>query len=85
MSVSVLSGGGRKQLYETFWALKHINLTIRRGETLGIVGRNGAGKSTLLQLICGTLRPTTGTVKAHGRVAANAGTGRRLQCRIHRP
>jgi len=60
----------KPKLYEEFWALQHINLTIAKGETLGIVGRNGAGKSTLLQLICGTLTPTAGTVKTNGRVAA---------------
>ena len=69
--VRQLFRGSRKPpLYEEFWALQHINLTIAKGETLGIVGRNGAGKSTLLQLICGTLTPTTGVVKTNGRVAA---------------
>jgi lipopolysaccharide transport system ATP-binding protein len=64
-----LAGKGR-QFYEEFWALQHIDLTVRKGETLGIIGRNGAGKSTLLQLICGTLKPSTGAVTAAGRVAA---------------
>ena len=56
--------------HETFWAVRHIDLTVRRGETLGIIGRNGAGKSTLLQMICGTLRPSEGRVTVNGRVAA---------------
>ena len=43
---------------------------MRRGETLGVIGRNGAGKSTFLQLVCGTLRPSAGTVTVNGRVAA---------------
>jgi lipopolysaccharide transport system ATP-binding protein len=42
---------------------------VRKGDTVGIIGRNGSGKSTLLQLICGTLAPTNGTVETHGRVA----------------
>ena len=56
--------------FREFHALSNINLTIGRGETVGIVGRNGSGKSTLLQIICGTLMPTHGDVQVHGRVAA---------------
>lgn len=53
-----------------FWALRNIDFDVRRGETVGIVGRNGSGKSTLLQIICGTLMPTGGVVQTQGRVAA---------------
>ena len=61
---------GRRRFYRSFEALHHIDLTIRKGECVGIVGRNGAGKSTLLQIIAGTLAPTTGSVRTCGRVAA---------------
>lgn len=50
--------------------LSDISFELRKGETLAIIGRNGAGKSTLLQLICGTLQPSSGEVRTHGRVAA---------------
>ena len=53
-----------------FWSLRGVDLAIRKGEVVGIVGRNGAGKSTLLQMICGTMPPSEGVLKVHGRVAA---------------
>lgn len=56
--------------HRSFTALQGLDLSVRRGETLGIIGRNGSGKSTLLQLLCGTLHPSVGTVDIQGRVAA---------------
>lgn len=63
---------GRRQFFKEFWALKNINFEIRRGESIGIIGRNGAGKSTILQIITGTLRATQGSIwrKPGLRVAA---------------
>ena len=60
----------RKRFYREFWALKDINFELRKGETLGIIGRNGSGKSTLLQVICGTLKATAGSLQTQGRIAA---------------
>lgn len=60
---------GGQSAIESFWALNDINLTINKGETVGIIGPNGSGKSTLLKLIAGVSQPTKGTVKVHGRIA----------------
>lgn len=60
--------GGKKAI-ESFWALKDINLEIKKGETIGIVGPNGSGKSTLLKLIAGVSNPTKGKLEVNGRIA----------------
>ncbi len=54
--------------YEEFTALNHVSFEVRKGETLGLIGRNGAGKSTLLKVISGILKPTEGSVICHGNV-----------------
>jgi len=56
--------------YEEFWPLKDINLLIKKGEKVGIIGRNGAGKTTLLSMISDNIKPTLGTIKVDGKVNA---------------
>jgi lipopolysaccharide transport system ATP-binding protein len=53
-----------------FVALAPLNLQVRPGEALGLIGRNGAGKSTLLQMVCGTLNPSSGSVAVNGKIGA---------------
>ncbi|MBS0214264.1 MAG: ABC transporter ATP-binding protein [Proteobacteria bacterium] len=65
-----LMTGGRHGRHKDHVALQDISMTVRRGETVGIVGRNGSGKSTLLSIICGTLAATSGEVEVNGRLAA---------------
>jgi lipopolysaccharide transport system ATP-binding protein len=51
--------GHWRKYYHEFWALQDVDLEVRRGEVVGIVGRNGSGKSTLLQMICGIFAPVS--------------------------
>ena len=63
-------GRHSRQSFRDFYALRNISGAVRRGESVGVIGRNGSGKSTLLQIIAGTLMPTEGTVTVNGHVAA---------------
>lgn len=54
--------------YNEFTALNHISFTVKKGETLGLIGRNGAGKSTLLKVISGIMKPTKGNVITRGNI-----------------
>lgn len=58
----------KKRYHRDFFALKNINLSVPKGEILGIVGINGSGKSTLLKIICGVLTPSSGTIHTSGRI-----------------
>lgn len=67
----------REKRHQEYWALQGINLTVKKGEAVGIVGANGAGKSTLLKLICGALHSTAGEIVVNGRILSllELGTG----------
>ncbi len=65
---SALRGSDAKS--NEFVALAPLSLKVQRGEALGLIGRNGAGKSTLLQMVCGTLNPSSGSVKVNGKIGA---------------
>ena len=63
-------GLSRKKRYKEHHALNKVNMTVRQGETVGIIGTNGSGKSTILKIITGVLNPTKGKVTVNGRISA---------------
>jgi ABC-type polysaccharide/polyol phosphate transport system ATPase subunit len=65
-SVGQMIGRGHA---EQFWALRHVDLRVQRGESLAVIGPNGAGKSTLLQVLAGIIRPSEGAVDVYGHVS----------------
>ena len=73
---------GRRTFYREFWALSDVTLSVRRGETVGLVGRNGSGKSTLLQLVAGTCIRRRGAFARRARRGAPRAR-QRLQSRVH--
>ena len=65
-----LAGMAPQSYFREFRALREVSFEVKKGETVGIIGRNGSGKSTLLQIICGTLAASSGQVETQGRIAA---------------
>ena len=61
---------GKGKRHTEHRALKGVDMTIRQGECVGIIGTNGSGKSTILKIITGVLSPTSGEVKVNGRISA---------------
>lgn len=55
---------------DEFWSIKDVNFELKRGESMGLIGRNGAGKSTLLKLLSGLIKPATGRIEMRGRVGS---------------
>lgn len=60
----------KKSYHKDFYALNDVSFDIKKGETVGIIGKNGAGKSTLLKIITGVLTPTSGSVHVNGKIAS---------------
>ena len=71
---------GRAVRHEAFWALRDVSFTVKRGESLGVIGVNGSGKSTLLKILTGAMYPTEGAASVTGRVLSllELGTGLNL-------
>lgn len=60
----------RKKYHDSFNALTDVSFEVKRGDSVGIVGRNGSGKSTLLQIISGVIQPSSGSIQVNGRISA---------------
>ena len=65
----VLKLAKHQLMVQKFYALRDINLEVKRGDSVALIGVNGSGKSTLLKVIAGVLHPTTGSVQVHGSIA----------------
>lgn len=77
LQVGQVNDRSKKATSDYVWALKDINFEVKQGDVVGIIGKNGAGKSTLLKILSRVTSPTTGSIKAKGRIASllEVGTG----------
>ena len=77
LKIGEVNDRSKKGTSEYVWALRDINFDVQQGDVLGIIGKNGAGKSTLLKILSRITTPTTGSIKARGRIASllEVGTG----------
>lgn len=77
LKIGSVNDRAQKADSEYVWALRDIDFKVEQGDVVGIIGKNGAGKSTLLKLLSKVTAPTTGTIRARGRIASllEVGTG----------